>query len=412
MLIRQKDFELNTDSNIKALLPEINPDYNSSILFIDIETTGLARDTTILYLLGCGYYSGEINTSKNDEDKKEYNPETNGDCDNSFRIIQWFNDDGVSEKQILEEFSAYIRKLSERNNPVICTFNGENFDLPYLKRHFELNDLPNIIDDLPSLDLYRALRPYRKALGLSHSKQKDWEHFLGIDREDQYSGRQLIKVYKEYLISREEQLLELILLHNMEDVLHMSKLIDILSYQLMEKGMISFQSISADPDSDKDSCMAEEKLPDISWLKIDCLLKTPVPQKIAVSSSSTSHPGRIEAEEDRLTIRIPAAGGIMKHYYADYKNYYYLPEEDRAIHKSIGGYVDKDHRIKCKADNCYIKKEGIYLPGIKDTDLKLTSYQTGNRSKEFYYEFDELFGQDSKIIKEYLAAYVKIIIKK
>lgn len=55
--------------------------------FIDIETTGLKRDTTILYLIGCGYYEKD-----------------------SLCIVQWFNDDGVSEPAMLLALRDFLMK--------------------------------------------------------------------------------------------------------------------------------------------------------------------------------------------------------------------------------------------------------------------------------------------------------------
>ena len=63
-----------------------------------------------------------------------------------------------------------------------------------------------------------------------------------------------------------------------------------------------------------------------------------------------------------MFIRIPVFLGELKHYYEDYENYFYLPEEDWAIHKSVGCFVEKSHRKKATAKTCYIKKEGVFLP--------------------------------------------------
>ena len=49
------------------------------------------------------------------------------------------------------------------------------------------------------MDIYKKIRPYRKLLGLESMKQKAIEQFLGISREDKYTGGQLIEVYRDYL---------------------------------------------------------------------------------------------------------------------------------------------------------------------------------------------------------------------
>ena len=38
--------------------------------------------------------------------------------------------------------------------------------------------------------------------------------------------------------------------------------------------------------------------------------------------------------------------GELKHFYPNYREYYYLPHEDRAIHKSVALYVDRNFRTK------------------------------------------------------------------
>lgn len=52
----------------------------------------------------------------------------------------------------------------------------------------------------------------------------------------------------------------------------------------------------------------------------------------------------------------------LKYFYPDYQNYYYLPEEDMAIHKSIADSVDPSYRKKATKNTCYTKKAGIFLP--------------------------------------------------
>ena len=45
-------------------------------------------------------------------------------------------------------------------------------------------------------------------------------------------------------------------------------------------------------------------------------------------------------------MRVPLYEEEMKYFYSNYKNYYYLPDEDTAIHKSVASYVDKKYRVQ------------------------------------------------------------------
>ena len=61
-------------------------------------------------------------------------------------------------------------------------------------------------------------------------KQKAIEQFLGVEREDIYSGGQLIEVYQDYLSSQDQALLDLLLLHNADDLRGMPGILPILNY--------------------------------------------------------------------------------------------------------------------------------------------------------------------------------------
>ena len=52
----------------------------------------------------------------------------------------------------------------------------------------------------------------------------------------------------------------------------------------------------------------------------------------------------------------------MKYFYSNYKEYYYLPAEDTAMHKSVAAFVDPQFREPAKASPCYTRKEGAFLP--------------------------------------------------
>ena len=90
------------------------------------------------------------------------------------------------------------------------------------------------------------------------------------------------------------------------------------------------------------------------------------------------------------------------------KNYYYLPSEDRAVHKSVGTYVEKDHRCKASPENCYYPMYSVFLPlprpgkGYGFTvevpdDSTLPLYRRSYEDKDLFLNFDDLFpGPDSR----------------
>ncbi len=93
-------------------------------------------------------------------------------------------------------------------------------------------------------------------------------------------------------------------------------------------------------------------------LELTCLSDYQVP----VPFDNENPPVSCRADKNRLILTIDLYEGTLRHFYPNYKDYYYLIYEDTAIHKSIGEYVDKDARVKATAKTCYTRREGCFLP--------------------------------------------------
>lgn len=358
-------------------------------VFLDIETTGFHRDSTILYLIGCGYFEK-----------------------NRFHVIQWFNDDAVSEEGILLSLQQFLKE----KDSVIYTYNGNNFDIPYINRHCSFHDIPVFLDKISSVDFYKQLRPFQTPLGLSEGKQKNWETFLGIHREDKYSGKELIQVYKDYLKKKDGELLDCLLLHNLEDVRGMSRLLPLLSYDSMARGNFSFQKMSY---------IHCPQLPLPDCLSFDCLLSAPLPKSLSLSAffgNEQQMGAAVHGQNQEFSIILPVCDGIRKYFYPDYGEYYYLPGEDRAIHKSVGKYVSGSHRQKATARNCYIKKEGIFLPLLPDSSRygmatnrmrymeKMTVYKENYGDSLSWLDIEELLSSHDERLLPFLTDWFRQIL--
>lgn len=310
-------------------------DYDlNKIVFFDIETTGFAADSTYLYLIGCAYYK-----------------------DSSFHLIQWFSEDIREEAQLITSFFEFLV-----NYKVLLHFNGTGFDIPYLLRKCSMLKLNYSFDGLTSIDIYKKITPYKKILKLSSLKQKSIETFLNINRKDIFSGGDLIQVYQSYLgkknyenlrrkrnpelelpkTSEATMLLHQLLLHNEDDIRGLLCISPVLYYNdLFEKPI---QILQAGVDQG------------ILSIHFEVMANLPVPISFG---KDLVH---LTAFENTATLTIHIYEGEVKFFYDNYKDYYYLPEEDKVIHKSLAQFVDKDYRTKAKPANCYVKKEGIFAP--------------------------------------------------
>lgn len=288
------------------------------LVFFDIETTGFSGDTSQLYLIGCVYHDGF-----------------------GWKLIQWFADTRQAEAELLAAFFDFLKRFK-----ILVHFNGDGFDIPYLLKCCRRLGIEGSFEHLASVDIYKQIKPCRKLLRLESMKQKAIEAFLGVDRKDIYSGGELIDIYHQYLRTREKALYDLLILHNADDLRGMPSILPILSYADMLKTPFSLkeQELCRDGDS---ACLH------LAW---DSPCSVPVPIE------RESAPVSLELHRNALICNVSLYEGELKFFYLDYKDYYYLPLEDTAIHKSVGEYVDKAARVKATARTCYTRKNGLFLP--------------------------------------------------
>ena len=274
--------------------------------------------------------------------------------------------------------------------------------------------LSDPFENMESFDLYKHVKPYKTQLGLADGKQKTVETFLGIDREDKYDGGKLIAVYKDYEESGSDELLQLLLLHNFEDVKGMLKLLPILRYEKFFDMFRNMPKVSVRTDEEIDESLyldddnaettAENKLRlqlPMRAVKVqanrykdyDGEEKSEVYMKLMLNIELPSQIAGIyggcyfKAKGTEATLKVPLYETELKYFYSNYKDYYYLPGEDMAIHKTLATYVDKNFREKAKPENCYTKKQGQYL---MEWDLVFTPFFKRDYSdKSFFFDLND-----------------------
>jgi hypothetical protein len=101
------------------------------------------------------------------------------------------------------------------------------------------------------------------------------------------------------------------------------------------------------------------------------------------------------------TIRIPVFSGELRYFYDNYKEYYYLPKEDMAVHKSVASFVDKSFRQSAKAANCYTRKSGDFLPQY--TTVMSPEFRREYKDRVSYFELNEDFRTSDVMLRRYVA---------
>lgn len=337
-------------------------------LFLDIETTGFTARSSYLYLIGCAYYT-----------------------EGEWHLRQWFAENYNDEAAVLEAFFTFAE-----NFDLLIHFNGNNFDLPFIVQKCEMLGLPYHFDNFEGLDIYRRISPYKYFLKLPNCKQKTIEQFLGIHRQDIYSGGELIGVYHDYVKEPSAQVEHDLLLHNKDDIKGMLMCLPILAYYDLFHSEVTVKKVQANTYKDISGNKRQELIMTVSF-------PIPLPAEISASANGCYFKGNGSEGQ----IRVPIYEEELKYYYANYRDYYYLPTEDVALHKSVGSFVDKEHRVQATPSTCYTRKYSSYLPQW-DTVIE-PFFKREPKSKELFFELTDELKTDREAFRKY-ANYILTIL--
>ena len=375
MIIRNEIFSCEN-------FPQLRKQPWQNAVFYDIETTGLGWRSSHIYLIGALFFK-----------------------DGNWILRQWFLDRPFAEKEMLADFSGFLQQL-QPSSSFLTDYNGDTFDLPYLRSKFRFYDLPlpdlllpdteRTVPFAEHVDLLRKLRPLKTRLGLPSLRLQDVEAFLRTQRTDASSGKELIEVYYQYLQSGEDTLLEQLFLHNHDDVAGLPPVVSLLAFSEFWEGNYRLSDIKV--------------LQDHAQFRL--LRPDPFPVSFSLSRDLSTYGGTILVEERHFSctlqfdgteaiLTVPVIEGERKLFFKDYKNYYYLPGEDQAIHKSVGMFTDPAFRKQAKASSCYQRVSGSFVPFPSDPEIAgMHSFFREYKDSTVWIRTDDLLSCDPESLHE------------
>lgn len=351
MKIVKNEITAENDPAITALLPNAE-----DTVWFDIETTGLSSKVSIIYLIGFIV------------------------CENGKAIMtQLLADDLDSEKEILHYFCKLMN-----DKKYLIHYNGDGFDIPFVRNRCEKYGLAFPREILTSIDIFKELRHYKDFFHLPDLKQPTVEMFMHTGRMDHTNGGELISVYSRYLKmaltgdAKASDLENVLLLHNHDDVLGMYKMRPLLAFLLGMKEPKSF--------------FKDVKMRD-SGDELIITAAIPVCPGSGEDSCGVYNIKTVTGTDGVfLEISAPVYEAELKFFYKDYKDYYYIPDEDMAVHKSIAEFMPKEKRVKAKASNCYTRHTGRFVPIPHEFADRFHVLKKDYKSKEYFAEVKEILG--------------------
>lgn len=395
--------------------------------FFDIETTGLRSLSCYIYLIGCLTETGD-----------------------GLRFRQWFAENADEEPEIIRLFCEAIEP-----DTVLVHYNGNTFDIPFLQERIRLHKMHlSVPKKEETLDLFRHLSHTQKLFGLINRKQPTLEKVVGYDRTDPYDGGTLVAFYSEYVgrcrfdKARSEELLAALLLHNRDDILGLSQLPALLPYCCFPDLPLEDAVQAAKEDTVTFTATLPFALPKpfrkilpLPEIPASCRIhkteaggQAPVGsgtdsgQIISVSPDTDSgqmasvgtdnepfSPVSLDAAPDNLYADLLLSGRTVRllvpvyemapyYFFEDYKNYYYLPVEDKAIHKSLATFVAKEFRKPATRETARQQKSGSFLPQV--TEQIGPSFRFRHADELCFFEQCDL---DAQNIRDYILNWFRFL---
>ena len=174
------------------------------LLFVDVETTGLAGGAgTYAFLVGCGLF------------------EPNG-----FRIRQFFLPSYRHERVLLAQVEALVRGAAG-----LVSYNGKSFDVPVLETRFQFNRLSPPFELIGHVDMVHTARRFWRSAPASAGAWPETDScrlstlervLFGVRRIGDVPGSEMPARYFDFMRSGDARPLEPVFEHNRLDLISLA----------------------------------------------------------------------------------------------------------------------------------------------------------------------------------------------
>lgn len=339
-----------------------DPVWDISSMIINIKTTGFSTNYSSIYMIGILYYDSHIS---------------------SYVIEQWFREKDNDSYEMLYEFNKKLLVF-----PNLIHYNGHLFDMTFINTHMSIYNIKcNLYSEI---DLFSLIRPIKKILSLSNLKLTTVSDFFNKSLSNDNTISDLTKIYTQYMNDKDISLVYLLFAHHKKDlsnILTLFKNIPLFTFISNIKSMsIPISLTSSQIKADEYHCTFNIEYDGSFILKNNLFM--------------------LKLKNSVANMQIQIKHQKLKFFFPHINEYYYLPSEGYAVHKSIGRYISKDDRIPANKTNCYKEKEDYFLPIPKHIILPFHFYKTSYSDEIVYISIEELIKNDgfSLYIKKLIAS--------
>lgn len=304
-------------------------------LFLDIETSGLNRQTNIVISIGILY----LNEQKQPT------------------LKHWFLENTEEEKSLLKSFLLFLSKYD-----TIYTYNGKGFDYPFLLSRMQYYNL----DTKPFLSL--QLIDVKECLKYFAHNRIALEALFNFKRQSSTSGKEVIKLYRTYLDCHSAIYSTLITKHQEDELRSL-----LVFYELYDI-LLNFTSLKY-----LTSKEVEETL--------TITLQASTPFNYSFNGTAFDLHLSYQEGNNLLYLTLPLFHTSLKHYLEPSKDYYFIESQGQLMHKSLAQFIPASLKRRATKEECCVTKSSFYLKIY--TTYKLTASLWHDTHKELYIELSD-----------------------
>ena len=368
------------------------------ILIYDIDTTSFEAANGCIFLIGVLCLKG-----------------------GELMFTQYFSESIDEEAQIIEKFFD-----EAEDHMILLSYKGESFDIPFIgKRLYALkqSELYKRFTAIRSrsVDIAVEIMAVKASVGFSSTKLDYLRGKCGQQVPERISGENISKFYVEHIAATKlRKLLETTCSaanHDMIGEYHPKPVIDELAHIRPDSGDRFLTDILYRNKENIESVIYLLRLSRIFSMRkgqFNVSIKSETDNAEAYGSLTNNNDTiffTYFSDDFELTIPVSIVSVSLRQFYPNYKDYYYFPAEDMAVHKSITEFAASGSKKKATAKTAYRNVSGRFI-GIPSGFAKSESnkdasfYKTDYESAEYYLPVDEISSiRDTEKIKE-LAYYL------
>ncbi len=215
---------------------------------------------------------------------------------NEYEIKIWKTEREEEEYNLLELLAEQLKNVD-----LLIGYNSNSFHLPYLKQKYKAYGLYDPFSKITHVDILKKYKDMGNVLNLS-LKLSDLKLYFHLNDDE-------------------------------SEIRCIFETANLLLYNFVFKGDFTVKEINRENE------------------EIYVTLQSSIEELKAIRFNQPAF--YFISENNTIKLKIRLFEGKLRVYHSDYQNYYYLPAEDMAIHKSLASSISKEYKEKATSDNCY-----------------------------------------------------------